>query len=26
MEDEQKINVKVKERFSDKVKKFFGIK
>ena len=26
MEDEQKNNVKVKERFSDKVKKFFGIK
>ena len=26
MEDELKTNVKVKERFSDKVKKFFGIK
>lgn len=26
MEDEQKTKVKVKERFSDKVKKFFGIK
>ena len=26
MEDELKANVKVKERFSDKVKKFFGIK
>ena len=26
MEDELKTNVKVKERFTDKVKKFFGIK